>query len=408
MANLTFFAPDTDPFVDSVKRHLAEYETRSGNAVRLSIISSDEYFSNQISPCLDETDAADVFMSGPVLLWEHIQNGHVEPLDPYVNRPEYAADFADFLPNLIHANRWTGRFGDPLGQGPLLGLPVNCESYNLAYPKRVLEELALKVPTTWEEFFQTARSIAEKDPSLSGFAQRGTGAWHTMYTGFATYFWTMGATDFAKDGTCAIASEKAIQITDAFLKALHQAGPKQWLSQRWYELALDFAKGKYGLIVDSDHYVGYFENKDISPLAGRIGYALPPVNADGTSRPNLWTWSIVMNEKSRNKEAAWSFIKWASSREFLLRSCFEGNMNPTRTSVWDDPAFVKEAENWGDYYRVSKQLAASDARVLVTPAPNYRELAEIWVSALLEAYQKGNTKEALEKAAWEIDRKLLR
>ena len=43
------------------------------------------------------------------------------------------------------------------------------------------------------------------------------------------------------------------------MAALRDAGPADWLDQRWYELALDFARGRYGLIVDSDHYVAYFE-----------------------------------------------------------------------------------------------------------------------------------------------------
>jgi len=61
--------------------------------------------------------------------------------------------------------------------------------------------------------------------------------------------------------------------------------------------------------------------------------------------------SVVMNARSRNKQAAWDFIEWATSREFLLRSAFEGNMNPTRASVWNDPAFIDYTEPWGTFTR---------------------------------------------------------
>ena len=37
--------------------------------------------------------------------------------------------------------------------------------------------------------------------------------------------------------------------------------PADWPERPWYELALDFARGRYGVIVDSDHYVAYFEDK---------------------------------------------------------------------------------------------------------------------------------------------------
>ena len=42
MAELTFFAPDTDAFVDSVVKHIREYEELSGDTVHLRIIGSDE------------------------------------------------------------------------------------------------------------------------------------------------------------------------------------------------------------------------------------------------------------------------------------------------------------------------------------------------------------------------------
>ncbi len=403
MAGITFFAPDTDAFVDSVVKHIAEYEEQTGDKVRLRIISSDEYFSNQIQGYLAEAGGADVYMSGPVLLWEHVNQGFVEHLDDYIATEEEKADFADFIPNLIRANRWTGQFGDPLGEGPLLSLPVNCESYNMAYNQDVFEKLDLDLPRSWEEYFETAERIAREVEGVSGFAQRGTTAWHTMYTGFATQYWSMGGVDFDKDGRCAIASSKAAAATEKFLKALKAAGPAGWPRQRWYELAMDFCAGKYGLIVDSDHYVGYYEKQCVSAMAGRIGYAAAPVNSEGRAMPNLWTWSLVMNARCRDKGAAWRFMKWASGRAFLLRAAFEGNMNPTRTSVWEDESFRRAAAGWGNFYEVSRRLAETDGRVLVTPTEKYRLVAERWVKALLEAYDSGKVETALGHAAEDID-----
>ena len=45
-----------------------------------------------------------------------------------------------------------------------------------------------------------------------------------------------------------------------------QPGPADWLEQRWYELALDFARSRYALLVDSDHYVAYFEDPAYVPM----------------------------------------------------------------------------------------------------------------------------------------------
>jgi len=404
VTRVRFLGPDTDAYVASVDRHAREFEERTGVELDVTIVPSDLYFSNRIEHLLDGEDAADVFMSGPVLLWEHFASDFVQPLDDLLARASSTYEPDDFFESVLRCNRWTGRFGDQLGDGPLLEIPVNCESYNLAYVPEVLERAELEVPGTWEQYFDTARRIVERtNGEVRGFAQRGTHVWHTIYTGFATQLWAYGARDFV-DGRCAIASPESVQATTDFLGALGTAGPNDWPDQRWYELAMDFGRGRYGLIVDSDHYVAFFEDPDTSDLAGRIGYALPPAGPTGERRPNLWTWSVVMNSRVRDRDAAWRFIEWATGAEFLLRSTFEGNMNPTRRSTWDHERFGAHTASWGAFHDVARALIEHEAEVLVTPASNYIAIATRWVEALLDAYAgRTDVAEALSGAAADID-----
>lgn len=397
MTDLTFFAPDTDPFVDSVLAHLGEFENTTKHRVTANIVGSDQYFANAIEAELLSAHGADVYMSGPVLLWEHLPRGVVEPLDPYLETADPSWDFDDFLPNVVNANRWTGRFGDAIGTGPLLAVPVNCETYNLAYNMPLLDQLGLQVPSTWSEYFSVASQIAHQKAGPRGFAQRGLSAWHTMYTGFATQLWSYGGEDFDVTGNAAVDSEQSVRATVDFIEALRLSGPRDWTNQRWYELAMDFAQGSYGLIVDSDHYSPFYEAPG-SPMAGKVGYAATPSGPTGDRTPNMWTWSLVMNARSSHKEAAWQFMQWASSPAFLTRAATEGNFNPTRKSVWESPAFLSMTERWGNYTAVSRRLLEHDARVLVTAAVNYRAVAEVWVSCLRDAYRGGDAA-ALLKAA---------
>lgn len=405
MAKVRFFAPDTDAFVDSVVRHADEFRSESGVELDIKIITTDEYFSNDIHRYLDGPDAADVYTSGPVLLWQHIGAGFVEPLDSYMAQASAEFDAGDFFPSLISSNRWTGRFGDRLGTGSLWELPVNCEAYNLAYVPATLENYGVGVPKTWAEYFAAAQQLQNaSNGAVRGFAQRGIQVWHTMYTGYATQFWSYGAQDFDDDGKCAIASPEGIAATEDFIAGLRRCGPPAWLDQHWYELAMDFCADKYGLIVDSDHYVAFYENREKSQVAGRMGYALPPVGPGGKRASNMWTWSLVMNAKSQDKAAAWKFMEWAAGKKFLLRSAFEGNMNPTRRSTWDDPQFKAMAATWGNFYDIARSLIEQDAKVLVTPSPHYLRLADRWVSALRSAYAgEQSVADALRAAAADID-----
>jgi ABC-type glycerol-3-phosphate transport system substrate-binding protein len=111
-----------------------------------------------------------------------------------------------------------------------------------------------------------------------------------------------------------------------------------------------------------------------------------------------------MNSRVRDGDAAWRFIEWATGRDFLYRSVFEGNMNPTRSSIWDDEGFRAHTSGWGRFYEVARTLVERDASVLVTPAANYLEIATRWVRALLDAYAgRVDVAEALESAASDID-----
>ena len=405
METVRFTAPDTDAYVESVQRHRAEFTEETGLDLHIRIVPSDDYFSNDIHHLLEGEDAADVFTSGPVLLWEHIGAGYVEPLDEYLAQSSAEFEVADFFDSLIASNRWTGKFGDPLGSGPLWEIPVNFEAYNLAYVPETLARLDVPVPQTWLDYFAAARRVQEKSSgSVRGFAQRGVQVWHTMYTGYATQFWSYGAQDFGRDGKCAIASPEGVAATTDFVNALRNSGPSDWPNQRWYELAMDFCADKYGFIVDSDHYIAFYEDAARSAIAGRTGYALPPTGPTGQRASNMWTWSLVMNAHSRNKGNAWRFMEWAAGKKFLLRSSFEGNMNPTRRSTWEDQRFRDLAAGWGDFYAVARRLVERDAKVLVTPTPAYLKLADRWVRALRSAYAGDEgVAESLENAAADID-----
>lgn len=402
METVRFLGPDTDAYVASVVRHATEFTDLTGIGVETTIVPSDDYFAGNIQRTLAAPGEVDVFMSGPVLLWEHMGAGLVSPLDDHVRSASPDWDAADFFETLLESNRWTGHFGDPLGEGPLMEIPVNCESYNLAYVPEHLAAAGVPVPTTWEEYFAAAAEVSRLVPGVMGFAQRGTEAWHTMYTGFASYLWSEGGEDFA-DGSAAIASGQAVASTTRFIRALQEAGPSEWTSRRWYELALDFGAGKYGLIVDSDHYAPIFENPDLCSMGGRISYGMTPSGSLGI-RPNLWTWSLAMTASSRKPEVAWAFIEWASSKNFLLRSTSEGNLNPTRRSVWDAAPFKQLVAGWGDFAPISRALLEDHAKVLVTPHPRYRTIAERWVQALRESYSGADVEAALRSAADDMDR----
>src|SRR6478735_1920147 len=114
--SVRFLGPDTDAYVSSVQRHAGEFEESTGIELEVEIVPSDLYYSNRIHHLLDGERAADVYMSGPVLVWEHQAAGYVQPLDEFLNRAGTVYEPQDFVDSLLHVNRWSGNFGEPLGK----------------------------------------------------------------------------------------------------------------------------------------------------------------------------------------------------------------------------------------------------------------------------------------------------
>lgn len=409
MAEVRFLGCDNDVFCSNVQARAAEFEQASGHKLTVQLLDNDFYYANKLTDYLGGESPADVYMSGPVLVWEQLGLGFVRPLDEFAGRASRTFDLGDFFDRLIRGNRWSGHFGDELGHGPLLAIPVNWESYNLAYLPEILAQAGVDVPRTWPEYFAAAKAIPARVPGARGFGQRGAEAWHTVYTGFATQLWSCGGRDFDPDGSCAIASDVAVEAARTLSDAICLAGPTDWTNQGWYELAMDFAHGKYGLLVDSDHYVAYFENPGLSDVAGKVRYALPPVGPGGIRRPNMWMWSIVMNARSAAPDAAWELMEWATSSQFLTRAALQGNMNPTRYSTWADPELAARASQWHEFPEVAMELVNNLGNVLVTPAVNYIEVARRWTRALRDAYRGDESLDhCLAAAASDIDRLVIR
>lgn len=399
------------PYTESLLPLIPEFEALTGIKVEYLILPEQEYFSKLVVDLSNQRGEFTVIMTGPMRNWQYATPGWIVPLDPFLNDPKLTDrawyKLEDFFPGLIAANRWNGKNGGGVGEGPLYSIPVLSESYILAYRKDIFDRYKIKLPTSLEEMVEAAR-LVKKNAGIDGIVARGIPAASTIATGFIS-----GAKSYA-DGKWHEIDEnlnprfddpRHVKFVQLWVDMVRESGPANWANMTWYNAMETFASGQAGMIADADFFAATYEDPNKSKVAGRVGYTLIPPGPAGATYSALWTWALGMSKATKNKEAAWLFIQWATSPRTLLNATLEyRNYNPSRVSVMGNAQVQKVMGGWANYLDVV-QKNLKTARVGWVPNPERTRLGDIWARALHEVYFKRlSTEEAMKRATAEMEK----
>lgn len=401
----------------AVIEKIPEFEELTGIKVKYSSTPESNYFDKLNTSLSSRSGTPDVYMTGAYQVWEYAPAGYMEPLENYINDPAKTApdyNFDDFIPAVVDGLKWDLVPGHKVGEGSQWALPMGWELNNLAYNKAVFEEKGMTVPTTTDELLETAKALKEFNGSGSyGIAVRGTREWATIHPGYMSLFSTWGGQDFAiEDGklVCKLDSEEAIAMTDYWVNMIKEAGAPQWTNYTWYEASADLGAGKAAMLFDATS-AGYFQNfEGASQESGNIAWSTIPLPEGKTAddmKANIWIWSLAMNADSKNKDAAWYFIQYFTSPEYMLYSGTEGASPDTpRTSVMESDeyrAIVGSADN----YLESIAELTENASIQFTPQPYFFECTTKWAETLQDLVTSdkySSTEEAMKTLKGELDK----
>lgn len=399
-------------YFDALIPIMPEFEEMTGIKVEYDILPEAEFFEKALIDLSSGGGTYDVIISVPIETWRYVGAGWLEPLDSYMEDPTLTNpdwDFEDFYPSLSSAFRWNEVPGSGVGEGPLWGIPVNEESYCLFYRKDIFDAKGIEVPTSYEELYETAKQldgIEWEGQKLTGFVARGNRTWPTVNSCYGTAFWTWGGEQFDEDLNCTINSPIGVEITDLWGKIMRETAPEDVIDFEWYQAQEYFAGGKAAMFIDADHMAEAFENPDKSQVAGKVGYALPPLGPNGElPRPNIFAFDLVMPESTTKKTAAWLWMQWATSKDALTKSAVKGNINPTRISVSNSPEMLDYIKDWGDYNEIYTTLLLEMCGQRWSPLKEQAEIGDRWALAVQEVILEAKTaQQALDDAAADIDK----
>jgi multiple sugar transport system substrate-binding protein len=107
---------------------------------------------------------------------------------------------------------------------------------------------------------------------------------------------------------------------------------------------------------------------------------------------NLWVWGIALNKDSKNKAAAWKFMEYVTTKQFLINASVKGTLlDPVRQCVWNDAGFkAKYAQSPG--YIDTFQKTAPNTKLLFTPQGNFMNTTTTWAGVLQQMVADGKGK----------------
>jgi multiple sugar transport system substrate-binding protein len=392
------FLMNSHPFTSFIEPLVPEFEELTGIGVTFEVFPEDQFRQRRLLEVSSGASTLDGFMSMPGQeAAQYLGAGWIRYLDDFVDDPSLTdpeLDLADFFEGAIN----TFRDGDRL-----FGLPLQIESSVLFYRKDLFEEAGLEgPPQTMEELRDYAERLNQGN--VAGIAMRGRGAAATSQ--LVNFLKSFGGDWLNEDGTSALASPESQEALTFYAGLLRDYGPPGPTNLHWAEVTSLYAQGQAAMIFDANVFRAIMEDpaQAIEVVRENTGYAPIPEGPAGRV-PTVPVWGLVVNHASQNPEAAWYFIQWALSKENQLQATLAG-VPGARASAWEDEEFQATAP--ADWVEASQMSYAIGDPLWNPPVIPVAEVREAYGQAIVAALEGRDVAQALERAAEEMDRIVVR
>ena len=268
----------------------------------------------------------------------YAKNGWLAPLDSY-SAADTAFDQADVLKPMTTSLT--------AADGKLYGEPFYGESSFLMYRKDVLQAKGVTMPAkpTWQQVADIAAQVDGAQPGMKGICLRGQPGWGEVMAPLTTVWNTFGGAWFNKDWQAMLTSPQTVQATQFYVNLVQRHGEAGAPQAGFTECLNNFEQGKVAMWYDATSAAGSLEGQG-SPVVGKVGYAPAPV-VNTQSSGWLYTWAWAIQKASKNTDAAWKFVSWASGKQYeqLVGKQLGWSRAPAgkRASTYATPDYVAAA-----------------------------------------------------------------
>ncbi|MBG9588237.1 ABC transporter substrate-binding protein [Cytobacillus firmus] len=291
-----------------LKQTIADFEEKFPNIdVKHEVIS--EQYMDVLKTRLIGGEGPDVFYLDALEAPALIETGVVEPLDEYVTED---FDTEDFEKPMLEAFQVDGK---------TYGFPKDYSTLALFYNKKMLEEVGVEVPKTWDELREVSKALTKDGVYGFGVAPELARLYHVAQA---------SGGEVVKDGKANFASSEVVEalqpIVDQHLEDKTSAQASDVGANWGGEM---FGQQKAAMVIEGNWAIPFLE--DTFPDVEYGTAELPAVN--GEKGTMAYAVGYVMNAASEKKEASWKLISYLTGKEGMETWTSKGFALPTRKSV---------------------------------------------------------------------------
>src|ERR671922_1302242 len=324
-----------NPQMRDIQKFTGEFEREHpGIKVRYVTLPENEARARITQDVATKAGQFDVVMIGTyeAPIWG--RNDWLTDLDKYT-RTDREYDVDDLMPAVRK-----GLSAD----GKLYAVPFYGESSFLMYRKDLFEQAGLTMPDrpTWTQVAEFARRL--KTPDRAGICLRGLPGWGEQLAPLDTVINTFGGRWYDDSWNAQLTAPATKKAVEFYLNLVKEAGESGAPNAGFSECLTAYTQGQAAMWYDATVAAGSLEDPKVSKVVGKNGYVAAPV-MDTKWSGWLWAWSLAIPKTAKDPDAAWKFISWATSKEYIRmvgeRLGWERVPPGSRQSTYEIPQYVK-------------------------------------------------------------------
>jgi sorbitol/mannitol transport system substrate-binding protein len=297
------------------------------------------------------------------------KNKWIVNLDPYFAKLSPAAakayDLNDVIPKV--------RLGLSYNKS-LYALPFYGESSMTYYNKKLFASKGLKMPLrpTWTQVQSFAAKLNKSSSNQYGICLRALPGWGEFGAPLTTVINTFGGQWFDMKWQPQLTAPATKKAVNFYVDLIRKYGEPGATSSGFTECETAMAQGRTAMWVDATVAAGQLTDPSKSQVAKDIGFAYAPTAVTPNGSHWLWAWSLAMEASSKNKDAAFKFLTWATSKDYIKLVAGKngwGSVPPgTRISTYSNPNYKKAAGAFENIV-LNSMLTADPTHQTLHPVP---------------------------------------